>query len=562
MEVDKTIQLFSGKNAIPDDLYQLNYLEIICEFNRIPTALIRLAETNKESEDKFKLSNEGHFDPGKELKIKTNSKTLFQGIITKLDIKSKVKGTWICLALKSNAVKLTTTRQSMIYKEKSDTEIIKEILKDNSINIANEVDTIYKHKEMIQYYTSDWDFIMNRLQANGLFAYIDSEDGFNFFEPKSSGDIQKKFSLNQEKDQQMIDTLEANSDIITQHKNIESLTWNPDEQAIEEVKSNDNFSESPSFLEEVFDKLEIDGKPNKLSLINSASLAPEETKAWVEGRLKQERLSLRRYRVQIKGESDVKLGNLIEIDGLPNLFNGNTIVTGLRTQMGIGGSWTTQIQLGLPNKLFTEEVENIMDVPAAGLLPGIQGLHIGIVAQFQEDPEKKHRVPVNVLSFQAGAEKKEYKTVWARLASLDAGNKRGIFFRPEPNDTVILGFINEDPRQAVILGSIYTKNDQLPFEISKDNAEKGIVTREGLSLCFNDKEQKIECATSEKNKVILDEKNKTILINNEHNQNTIEFSKDGIVIKSGKNLEVTAGGDILIEAGGEVKIKGNKVDVS
>ena len=46
--------------------------------------------------------------------------------------------------------------------------------------------------------------------------------------------------------------------------------------------------------------------------------------------------------------------------------------------------------------------------------------------------------------------------VWARVATLDAGNDRGTFFRPEVDDEVVLGFFHDDPAAWGLGGAFRT----------------------------------------------------------------------------------------------------------
>ena len=68
---------------------------------------------------------------------------------------------------------------------------------------------------------------------------------------------------------------------------------------------------------------------------------------------------------------------------------------------------------------------------AAGLLPAVTGLQIGIVQAFAEDPAKEFRVKVIL----PGVDESQ-GWVWARLALPEAGKARGHFFLPEPGDEV------------------------------------------------------------------------------------------------------------------------------
>ena len=46
------------------------------------------------------------------------------------------------------------------------------------------------------------------------------------------------------------------------------------------------------------------------------------------------------------------------------------------------------------------------------------------------------------------------------------------YFRPEIEDEVIVGFINEDPNQAVSLGALHSSKNPAPIGIADDNHQK------------------------------------------------------------------------------------------
>ncbi|MFK0731361.1 MAG: phage baseplate assembly protein V, partial [Gloeotrichia echinulata HAB0833] len=237
------------------------------------------------------------------------------------------------------------------------------------------------------------------------------------------------------------------------------------------------------------------------------------------------------------------------ISGISNRFNGKTLVTGIRHQVN-ENNWQTDIQFGLSANWFSQENNDVIDTPAAGLLPAINGLQIGIVDEYQDDPDNQFRVKVKIPSIEKDG------IVWARLASIDAGGGRGIFFRPEKGDEVVLGFLNDDPRQAIILGAMHSPKNPLPkaLNLSSENYKKGIVTKELLQIIFDDENKLIELRTPNGN--ILNISDKQIYLKykdeNDENGNSMIINNDGLHIKSKNN--------IVIE-GGNITIKGSKVDV-
>jgi uncharacterized protein involved in type VI secretion and phage assembly len=173
-----------------------------------------------------------------------------------------------------------------------------------------------------------------------------------------------------------------------------------------------------------------------------------------------------------------------------------------------------------------------------------------MVAPFEEDPAGEGRFKVFVPAIDATEE-----AVWARLATLDAGPERGVLFRPEPGDEVIVGFVNQDPRHPVILGSLFGSMNATPPALqapSEDNFHKGIVTRSGLVLGFDDDKSVVYVETPGGNKVRVDDDEQKIELEDQHG-NMITMSSDGIAIKSA--------GDFKIEASGSVEIEGSSIDL-
>ena len=146
--------------------------------------------------------------------------------------------------------------------------------------------------------------------------------------------------------------------------------------------------------------------------------------------------------------------------------------------------------------------------------------------------------------------------IWARIALLDAGKERGSFFMPEIKDEVVVGFINGDPRDAVILGMMNSSNKPAPLVPDDDNDEKGFITRSKMKILFNDKKKTLLLQTPGGKEILMDDDDKKIIrIKDEHN-NRIELTKDGIVIESCKDFKLKASSDIKGEAV-NVELKGS-----
>jgi uncharacterized protein involved in type VI secretion and phage assembly len=207
------------------------------------------------------------------------------------------------------------------------------------------------------------------------------------------------------------------------------------------------------------------------------------------------------------------------------------------------------IEFGLDEQPYSEWYDNLHEPPASGLTAAIVGLQVGVVSSI-EDPKGEFRVLVKMPIL--GTE----EAVWARLGVLDAGNKRGAYFMPEVGDEVIMGFIGNDARQAVILGSLHSSGKHpTPLSPKKENHEKGFVSRSGLRFLFNDDKKSVIIETPEGNRLSITEKDKNKIKIEDKDGSIIEMTGEGITIESAGNLTLKAKKNIVIE-GQKLSLKG------
>ncbi|MDD2661950.1 MAG: phage baseplate assembly protein V, partial [Methylococcales bacterium] len=338
--------------------------------------------------------------------------------------------------------------------------------------------------------------------------------------------------------------IEANG--VGQYKKVSASAWDVKNQQSLKTDKSDNLSLTPGNLSSQDLAGSLGGED--YALATSAALSQAELTAWITGKLARTQLSLIRGCVSLPGRTDVALLDAIEIKGLGKRFDGKAIVTGIGHRV-TPGSWITDIQLGLADQwlLNSDEANGL---PASGLLPGISGLHIGQVLDLSEDPDKELKVKIKWPTLPDDG-----NTLWARLASPDAGKDRGFFFRPEVGDEVVMGFVNGDPRQAIILGSLYGSKNSTPTRFGQPddkNNGRGIVSKKGMVIGFDDEKAIVYIETPGKNTITLDDDGKKIELKDQHG-NCITMDDKGITLKSAK--------DFKLEASGDVEIKGTKVDI-
>ena len=77
-------------------------------------------------------------------------------------------------------------------------------------------------------------------------------------------------------------------------------------------------------------------------------------------------------------------------------------------------------------------------------------------------------------------------TVWARVAVLMAGERRGTYFMPEVDDEVLVAFEAGDVNRPYVVGALWNDEDEPPEENTGRNDVRAIHSRSGLRLRFDD----------------------------------------------------------------------------
>ncbi|MEM9324157.1 MAG: phage baseplate assembly protein V, partial [Bacteroidota bacterium] len=260
-----------------------------------------------------------------------------------------------------------------------------------------------------------------------------------------------------------------------------------------------------------------------------------------DAKLLRSRLAKVQGNIKMVGFSDIKPGHVINLAGFGDRFNGKAYVSGVVHHFATESTWYTELTIGLNQKWFHQNFDDINESPASGLTPGIGGLQVGTVTNIHEDPDGEFRVQVRIPIIGT-----EDEGVWARVSLLDAGDNRGTFFRPEVDDEVIVGFVNSDPRDPVILGMLHSSAKAPPIEPEEENNEKGIITRSELRLLFNDDLNVITLDTPNGNSIVISEDEGAMNFEDE-NGNKIIMNADGILLESAKDIIMKASGDVTVE---------------
>jgi type VI secretion system secreted protein VgrG len=142
-------------------------------------------------------------------------------------------------------------------------------------------------------------------------------------------------------------------------------------------------------------------------------------------------------------------------------------------------------------------------------------------------------------------------TTWVRVAQSWAGNGWGTYFWPRLNDEVVVQFLNGDPDNPVITGSVYNGVNVPKYSLPDNGTRSGLVTRSSKGgSATNANELRFEDKMGSEQIYLHAEKDIDISI--EHDQRVSVGNNDSLIV-TGKQTE-QIGADFNRE------IKGNSVE--
>jgi Rhs element Vgr protein len=523
-------------------------VEVLSQANRIPYARLRIGDGDSARGD-FSRSSGDLFVPGASLSISAGYhgkvEAVFRGVVLTQRIVVRRGSSWLEVEGRDAAFKMTLVRKNRYFEKQSDSDAVATLLNDYSadgVSAGDVAATTIVHPQLLQYQATDWDFMISRLEATGQLCFVDGGT-ISSSTPSLSGTPVADLGFGA-----TLLELDAEIDARTQTGGVRALAWDPSGQSLLDVSAADPQWTGNGNLTAA-DLSGASGRTEDL-VWHGGALSSDELQAIADGAMLRARLAAVCGRVRFPGLTAVKPGSLVTLSRVSDRVNGTVYVTGVRHEFS-GGNWTTDAEFGLPRETHAERVA-MSHLPAAGLAPAVHGLQVGIVTELAGDPGKEHRIRVKVPL--AGMDE---QGVWARVATLDAGDQRGTVFRPEKKDEVVLGFFHGDPAQPVVLGMLHSSAKAPPITPTDDNDQKGYVSRSKMALRFDDKKKVAILETPGGNRLTLSDEDGGITLQDQ-NGNAIVMSKDGIALKSDKKaVTIKAKSDLKIEAtNAEIKATG------
>lgn len=120
-------------------------------------------------------------------------------------------------------------------------------------------------------------------------------------------------------------------------------------------------------------------------------------------------------------------------------------------------------------------------------------------------------------------------TDWMPVVTALAGDQAGFYVMPEVGDIVVIGFLNGDDNQPVVMGAIWNGAQAPP---ANDPRERRFVSRNGHAITLSDGEDD------------------GITLQDTHD-NRVVMNADGITIETAGDLRITVAGETTFETNGE-----------
>jgi Rhs element Vgr protein len=519
--------------------HHLTSVSVNIEINKIPGATLNFVDGDPAKET-FDISDSDEFIPGKKIEIQfgyhDETTTVFKGIIITNTQKINNDCSELTIECKDETVKMTVNKGNRHFNDVADSDVVSQLLDANGITDTDIDDSQTQHEQLLQSNVSDWDFMISRVDVNSMICVIDNGT-VTVKKPNLQDDSKLDLAYG-------ADILEfhADMDARTQTTSVKTMSWDFENQQVRTVESED--PDAPDQGEFTRDKLAtINDQP--LEIRTAASFTEKEAQDIANAKKLRQELSKIKAKVKYQGTTTAKPGDFISLGGVGKNFNGKAFISAIQHEFG-DGDWTTEATLGMNEQFFTEQINPGHAASSLGQSSSLHGLQIGIVTGIT-DSTGQYRVKIRLPLVND-----QDDGIYARVSTLDAGDKRGTFFRPEVGDEVLVGFMNDDPKNPVVLGMLHSSTNQAPLEPEDSNPEKGYVSRSGIKLIFNDEKKSIHIETPG---------NRIFELNDDENSITIQDADGNKMVIDNSGVSIEAVKDLTIKAGSSVSISAPQISI-
>jgi phage protein D len=384
------------------------------------------------------------FDIGKALEVKLgaaeelNTTSLFKGQIVSLELNFGTSGVELmCRGLDRSHV-LIRSRKAQTFQNMTSSDIVAKLVQDAGFTPDCDASGD-PHDFMQQDNETDWDFIWRLAERVG-FEFVVDDQTAHFRKPATAAPVALDWPT----------ALHSFSPRVTATQQVSQVTL-----GAHNPKTKQPISVAASTPNQIA-KIGVD-RQSVASAFGDAEVhvATEPVKSESEGAgLAQALLDkLANGYVAAEGVTDgnpdIKPGVAIQVTGIGSKYSGTYRVAAVTHVLRGGSTYETRFANSAAHTLVGS-----IGAGRAGSAPSFGAqLVLGIVTN-NDDPDGLGRVRVKYPALGGSVE-----GTWARIASVSAGNARGMMMLPVVGEEVLIGFEHADTTRPYVLGSLFNGVD-------------------------------------------------------------------------------------------------------
>jgi phage protein D/phage baseplate assembly protein gpV len=477
---------------------------------------------------------DGHpFDIGKQLEVRLGAAdaltttTLFKGHIVSLELNFGAGGVeLLCRGFDRSHV-LIRSRRAQTFQNMTSSDIVTKLVQAAGFT-ADCDDSGDPHDFMQQDNETDWDFIW-RLAERAGFEFVVEDQTAHFRKPVADDPVQLEWPT----------TLRSFSPRVTATQQVKQVTL-----ATQDPKTKQAISVTASNANQIA-KIGVDRDSVAGAFADAEMhIATEPVKSQSEGTAVAQALldKLANGYIAAEGVTDgnpaIKAGVALQVSGIGNRYSGTYRVAAVTHVLRGGSTYETRFANSAAHTLLGSVGG---DRGASAPIFGAQ-LVLGLVTN-NDDPDGLGRVRVKYPALGDDVE-----GTWARIASVSAGNARGLMMLPVVGEEVLVAFEHGDTTRPYVLGSLFNGVD-----VPGDDLAQG---HDGSFALLSD--HKI-VATSKEDMKIKSNGGLTIDVTND----ATLTGNASVSIKANSDLSIEGSQSVTIKCGAsQIQISSSGVTVS
>jgi uncharacterized protein involved in type VI secretion and phage assembly len=482
-------------------------------------------------------SDDGPFPPGAEVEVlmgyHAELTSVFAGVVAAVTTHFPAGGQPVLrVEARSRSILLEHPQRSRQLEAVNDADVVSAVAADYSLTA--DAETGVTRPAVVSDRRSDWDLLTARAAELGWVTYV-RDTTLVFRPPAEQADpIELEYGRN-------VTELHLTQDLTRAVDSVVGVGWDVD--ALEALESQVGATQAGLDLGDRTDHgtaVSDAGWPLREERAARASVAAtDQADAIALGRQRAAALAHFHGYGEVVGNPALRCDGWLSVIGVGERMSGPHYVTAARHRLSARG-FRTEFQVGSPPVLLPPTPQAGRGAP----------LTIGVVASL-EDPDGMNRVQVRLpWRGETG------DGVWARLATLDAGDGFGTVFVPGVGQEVLVAPLDGDDATLVVLGALFNGTQAAPVTVSDDdNLVRAVVSPEGHRITLEDGDASaVTIETPAGNVLRLAEADSEVTLTHGDSGNAIRLSGDGI--------ELTAAtGDIVLKASsGKVKLDASGIE--